>query len=175
MPTERKVRMVEELRDLISRASVAVSAEYRGLTVAQMTALRRKLRDAGGELHVVKNTLASIAADQAGRGEFKELLKGPTAVLFGFDDPVAPVKTLIEHLRSERLEVPITAGWIEGRVLGPEEVRSLATLPSREELIGQVAARLQSPLYNLAMLLQATIREFAGLIDARARQLEEAA
>mgnify|MGYP001361127352 CR=1 FL=1 len=175
MPTERKVRMVEELRDLIARSSVAVSTEYRGLTVAQMTQLRRVLRNAGGELHVVKNTLASIAADQAGRGEFKELLKGPTAVVFGFDDPVAPVKALIEHLRAERLEVPITAGWLEGRVLTPEEVRSLATLPSREELIGQVAAKLQSPLYNLAMLLQATVREFAGLIDARARQLEEAA
>lgn len=172
MPTPRKVQMVAEIRDQMARAQVAVAADYRGLTVAQLTKLRRALRPAGAELHVMKNTLASLAAEEAGRPEFKELLRGPTAIAFGFADPVAPVKALLEALRAERLQVTILGGWLEGRVLDPKEVEGLATLPSREQLVANVVGKLQSPLYTFAGLLQSTIRNFAGLVDARIRQLE---
>ncbi|MCC6382556.1 MAG: 50S ribosomal protein L10 [Dehalococcoidia bacterium] len=172
MPTARKVAMLAEIRDRMQRASIAISADYRGLSVAQLTELRRILRPANVEVKVVKNTLAAMAAEQAGRPEMQQILEGPTAIAFGFGDPVAPVKALTEHLRARRMQVTIHGGWLEGRVLNRAEVESIATLPSREQLIADVVGKLQSPLYNLAGLLQASIRNFAGLVEARANQLE---
>ncbi len=172
MPTPRKAAMLAEVKDRMERASIAISADYRGLTVAQLTELRRALRPANVEVKVVKNTLAAMAAEQAGRPEMSKLLEGPTALAFGFGDPIAPVKLLTEHLRAKRLTVNIHGGWLEGQVLNRAGVESLATLPSREQLIADVVGKLQSPLYNLAGLLQASMRNFAGLIEARANQLE---
>ncbi len=172
MPTPRKAAMLAEVKDRMERASIAISADYRGLTVAQLTELRRALRPANVEVKIVKNTLAAMAAEQAGRPEMSKLLEGPTALAFGFGDPIAPVKLLTEHLRAKRLTVTIHGGWLEGQVLNRAGVESLATLPSREQLIADVVGKLQSPLYNLAGLLQASMRNFAGLIEARANQLE---
>ncbi len=173
MPTPRKVAMLQEIKDGMARAVVAISADYRGLTVAQLTDLRRALRPANVEVKNVKNTLAAMAAEQAGRPEMAQLLDGPTALAFGYGDPVAPVKALMEHLRTRRMQIPIHGGWLEGKVLDRAEVESLATLPSREQLVANVVGTLQGPLYNFAGLLRASIRNFAGLVDSRARQLEE--
>lgn len=173
MPTPRKVEMLAEIKDRMARAAIMISADFRGLTVAQLTDLRRALRPANVEVKVVKNTLASMAAEQAGRPEMAQLLDGPTALAFGFGDPVAPVKALAEHLRARRLQLNILGGWIEGKVLTRAEVESLATLPSREQLVADIVGKLQSPLYNFAGLLQASIRNFAGLVEARANQLEQ--
>ena len=175
MPTPRKVEMLAEIKDRMARASIAISADYRGLTVAQLTELRRALRPAGAEVKVVKNTLASMAAQQAGRAEMAEILSGPTAIAFGLGDPIAPVKALVEHLRARRMQLNIYGGWLEGKVLSRAEVESLATLPSKEQLIADVVGKLQSPLYNFAGLMQASMRNFAGLVEARAKQLEGAA
>ncbi len=175
MPTPRKVEMLAEIKDRMERASIAISADYRGLSVAQLTDLRRALRPANVEVKVVKNTLAVMAASQAGRPEMSELVQGPTAVAFGFGDPIAPAKALAEHLRARRMQLTILGGWLEGKILNRAEVESLATLPSKEQLIADVVGKLQSPLYNFAGLLQASIRNFAGLVEARARQLEETA
>jgi len=175
MPTPRKVAMLAEIKDRMERASIAISADYRGLSVAQMTDLRRALRPANVEVKVVKNTLAAMAAEQAGRSEMSQLVTGPTALALGFGDPIAPVKALTEFIRARRLTITIHGGWLEGRVLDRAELESLATLPSREQLIANVIGKLQSPLYNFAGLLQASIRNFAGLVEARAKQLEEQA
>lgn len=174
MPTPRKVAMLAEIKDRMERASVAISADVRGLTVAQLTDLRRALRPANSEVNIVKNTLAAMAATQAGRPEMAELLTGPTALAIGFGDPVAPVKALTEHLRARRMTLEIHGGWLEGKILTRAEVESLATLPSKEQMIADVVGKLQSPLYNFAGLLQASIRNFAGLVEARAKQLEAA-
>lgn len=175
MPTPRKVEMLAEIKDRMERASIAISADYSGLTVSQITELRRALRPADVEVKVVKNTLATMAAEQAGRPEMAQILTGPTALAIGFGDPVAPVKALTEHLRAKRLALTIHGGWLEGKVLTAAEVESLATMPSREQLIADVVGKLQSPLYNLAGLLQASMRNFAGLVEARATQLESQA
>lgn len=175
MPTPRKVAMLEEVKDRLSKATVAIGADYRGLTVAQITEMRRALRPANVEVKVVKNTIAAMAADQAGRPEMKDLLQGPTALAIGFGDPVQPAKLLTEFFRSRRLQVTLHGAWIDGQVVDGKGVEGLATLPSREQLIADVVGKLQSPLYNLAGLLQASIRDFAGLVDARAKQLEGAA
>jgi large subunit ribosomal protein L10 len=172
MPTPRKVAMLAEIKDRMERAQIAISADYRGLSVAQITDLRRALRPANVEVKVVKNTLAAMAAEQAGRPEMSQLVQGPTALAMGFGDPVAPVKALTEFIRARRLTIDIHGGWLEGKVLNRAEVESLATLPSKEQLIADVVGKLQSPLYNLAGLLQASMRNFAGLVEARAKQLE---
>ncbi|MEX0781652.1 MAG: 50S ribosomal protein L10 [Dehalococcoidia bacterium] len=175
MPTPRKVEMLAEIKDRMERASIAIGADFRGLTVAQITELRRALRPANVEVNVVKNTLALRAAEAAGRPEMAQLLTGPTALAIGFGDPIAPVKALTEHLRAKRLTLPLHGGWLEGKILTAAEVESLATMPSREQLIADVVGKLQSPLYNFAGLLQASMRNFAGLVEARANQLESQA
>lgn len=174
MPTPRKVAMLAEVKDRMERASIAVSTDYRGLTVAQITELRRALRPTGAEVKVVKNTLAAMAAREAGRPEMAEIVQGPTALVFGFEDPIGPVKALTEHLRAKRLNIEIHGGWLEGRVLTRPEVESLATMPPKEQLVADVLSKLQAPLYQFSGLLQSTIRNFAGLLDARAKQLESA-
>ncbi|MBI5948636.1 MAG: 50S ribosomal protein L10 [Chloroflexi bacterium] len=175
MPTPRKVAMLAEIKDRMARASIAISADYSGLTVAQITDLRRALRPANVTVNVVKNTIATMAAAEAGRPEMAQILQGPTALAIGFGDPVAPVKLLTEHLRVKRMQLTIHGGWLEGKVLDRAEVESLATLPSKEQLVADVVGKLQSPLYNFAGLLQSTIRNFAGLVEARANQLEGSA
>ncbi len=175
MPTPRKVAMLAEIKDRMERASIAIGADFSGLTVAQLTDLRRALRPANVDVNIVKNTLAAMAATEAGRPEMAELLSGPTALAIGFGDPIAPVKALTEHLRARRLTLNIHGGWLEGQVLTRTELEGLATLPSKEQLITDVVAKLQSPLYNFAGLMQSTIRNFAGLVEARANQLEGAA
>ena len=174
MPTPRKVAMLAEIQDRMSRASIAISADYRGMTVAQITELRRALRPAGAEVKVVKNTLALMAAKGAGRENMADIVQGPTALAIGYDDPIAPVKALTEHLRARRLNIDIHGGWLEGKVLSRAEVESLATMPPKEQLIADVVGKIQSPLYNFAGLLQSTMRNFAGLVEARANQLEAA-
>ena len=133
------------------------------------------MRPANVEVKVVKNTLATMAAEQAGRPEMAQILSGPTALAIGFGDPVAPVKLLTEHLRARRMQLTIHGGWLEGKVLSQSEVESLATLPSKEQLLLDVIGKLQSPLYNFAGLMQASMRNFAGLLEARATQLESQA
>lgn len=175
MPTPRKAAMLAEMKDRMERASIAISADYRGLTVAQLTELRRALWPTGAQVNIVKNTLAAMAAKEAGREEMAEIVQGLTALAIGFDDLIAPVKALTEHLRAKRLTIEIHGGWLEGKVLSRAEVESLATMPSKEQLIADVVGKLQSPLYNFAGLMQASMRNFAGLVDARAAQLEASA
>jgi large subunit ribosomal protein L10 len=174
MPTPRKVAMLAEIQDRMSRASIAISADYRGLTVAQITDLRRAMRPSGAEVKVVKNTLALMAAKAAGRENMADIVQGPTALTIGFDDPIAPVKAFTEHLRAKRLNIEVHGGWLEGKVLTRAEVESLATMPSKEQMLADFIGKMQSPLYNFAGLMQSTIRNFAGLVDARATQLEAA-
>jgi large subunit ribosomal protein L10 len=166
--------MLAEIQDRMSRASIAISADYRGLTVAQITELRRAMRPSGAEVKVVKNTLALMAAKAAGRENMADIVQGPTALTIGFDDPIAPVKAFTEHLRARRLNIDIHGGWLEGKVLTRAEVESLATMPSKEQMLADFIGKMQSPLYNFAGLMQSTIRNFAGLVDARAAQLEAA-
>src|SRR5262245_51198877 len=103
MPTPRKEQMLTELTDRIARSQIAISADYRGMKVAQLTDLRRALRPANVEVKVLKNTVASMAATQAGHPEMAKIFQGPTAVAFGMGDPIAPVKLLTEFIRQRRL------------------------------------------------------------------------
>ncbi len=174
MPTPRKAAMLVDLKDRMERSSIAISAEYRGLTVAQLTELRRALRPANVEVKVVKNTVASMAAAQAGHPKMAEIFQGPTAVAFGYGDPIAPVKLLTEYMRTRRVQLNILGGYLQGTVLNRAGVEGLATMPSKEQLIADFVGKLQSPLYGFAGLMNAPITQFARLLNARAEQLEGA-
>lgn len=173
MPAAKKVALVADIKQDLERAEVAISSDHSGLDVQAFQALRRALGSSDVRVRVVKNSLTKLAAEEAGRPEMAELLQGPTTLTLGYGDPVAPARLLMEYLREARLDLPIHGGWLEGRVLSPAEVEELSKTPSRDELIAQIAGKLRSPVQNLAGLLQATLRDFNGLIEARANQLEE--
>jgi large subunit ribosomal protein L10 len=175
LPTQRKIEQVAELEEIISRSTVAIGGDYRGLTVADMGALRRKMREAGIEVKVVKNTLLERAAAAQGQPDLVQVAKGPTAVLFGSGDGVNEAKAITEFIRATRSTFALYGGYAEGRILDAAQVQELATLPGKGALLSQLMGALQSPIANLAGLLSATLREFAGLVDARANQLESQA
>ena len=173
MPAERKVALVADIKKDIERAEVVIGTDHSQLDVAEFQALRRALRPADVKVRVVKNSLAALAAKEAGRPEVAEILKGPTTLTFGFGDPVAPARQLMAHLEGARLELPIHGGWLDGNVLNASEIAELAKIPSKEELLAGIIGKLRSPISNLHSLLSTTMRDFSGLIEARATQIEE--
>ena len=172
MPTAKKAETVAELQDLVARSTVAISANYPGLSVAEMTVLRRRMRDVGVETKVVKNTLLRLAAHQAGKPKLVEIVQGPTALMFGFADPNDPARVITEYIRTSRSTLTLVGAYLDGQTLPASGVAELATLPTRPQLLSQFMGGLQSPLATLAGLISGTLREFASLVDARATQLE---
>jgi large subunit ribosomal protein L10 len=175
MPNPKKIETVKELTDVLSRSKVVIGADYRGLSVAEITNLRRQLREAGVELHVVKNTLFLRAAEAAGVPELAELAEGPTALVIGFDDPLVPVKSVVEYQRTARNTFAARKAYLDGQIVPASQLSQLATLPPKDVMLAEIAGALQSPVVTFAYLIQAAVQEFAGLIDARAQQLEGAA
>ena len=173
MPTEKKVQAVAELKELAQNASIIVGAEYRGLSVKDMTNLRRQLREAGVEAHVVKNRLFQLAVQQAGIEAAGALVEGPTLVIFGSGDIVAPSKAIADYARTARNTFAPRKVFMDGQLVDGKVVGELASLPSREELIGKLAGAFVSPVQQLANILNDSIQSFARLVDARASQLEE--
>jgi large subunit ribosomal protein L10 len=174
MPTEKKIETVRELTEVLTRSTVVIGAEYRGLSVAETTALRRQLRDAGIEMHVIKNTLFQRAAEAAGKADMARLAEGPTALVIGFGDALAPIKTVVEYQRTARNSFAARSAYMDGSIVPGNQLSELASLPPKETLIAQVAGALQSPITTFVYLMQATLQEFSGLLDARAAQVEAA-
>lgn len=172
MPTARKQVEIDELSDMVGRSVVAISTSYRGMSVSDMTAMRRRMRESGVDVRVVKNTLLRIASERAGKPALATIADGPTAIIFGYDDIGAPAKAITEYLRAARIAMTITAAYLDGEVMAAAQVAELANLPNRETLLAQFVGGLQSPIQTFAGLLVGVVREFAGLIDARASQLE---
>ncbi len=173
---EKKPEIVDQVSEKLSRSEIVVVTDYRGLTVSQITELRSKLRQYGVEYHVVKNTLASFAADKVGKGELSEFLKGPTAIAFGYDDAVQAPKVLLEYQKSaEEATLKIKGGLLGDKLVTEQEISALAKLPPREELIAKVVGLLQSPISGLVTVLNGNLRGLACVLQARAKQLEEGA
>jgi large subunit ribosomal protein L10 len=173
LPTEKKVAQVEEIKELITGAEITIATAYQGIRVADQVELRAKLSEAGAQMRVVKNTLLRIAAQQAGLAQFAELAEGPTALVVGRDEPISAAKALTEWLRAHpTAPVRIRRAVVGGELVDEGYVRDLATVPPREELLARLAGSLVGQVVQLLGLMQATTREFAGLIEARAAQLE---
>jgi large subunit ribosomal protein L10 len=173
MPTQRKIETVGELADRIGRSTLAVAASYLGLTVVEMGALRRQLREAGVELRVIKNSLFRLAAEQAGRSEMADLADGPTAIAFAYGDIVAPARALSDYVRTARNAFALRNAFAEGQCLSARDLEDVGRLPSREILIGHVAGAVQAPVVRLSYLLSASlVNQAATLLDSSLRQLQ---
>jgi len=174
MRRPEKEAQVELIQEKLSQAQAVVLADYRGLTVDEMTELRKKLRDAGVEFRVVKNTLARLAVRKANIEGLDSHLEGPTAMAFGDKDPVAPAKVLHTFARGHK-NLELKMGLLENKILSRQELEALATLPAREVLLTQLAGVMQAPLRNLGMVLSAPIRNMAYTLEAvRKKQAQEA-
>jgi large subunit ribosomal protein L10 len=170
---EEKALVVSEIKEKFQQASGVVLADYRGLTVAQVTQLRTQLRQAGVEYRVMKNTLVRRAANEVGVEGLDPYLEGPTAFAFSAD-PVAPAKILTEFVKTNKLKTfSIKGGVLEGKVINPEGVKALADLPSREVLLGMVLRGIQAPLAGMANVLQGPIRKMGYALE-EVRKLKEA-
>jgi len=168
-----KVAAVEVIVEELNQASMAILTDYRGLSVAQLADLRRQLRASQVELHIVKNTLARLAAQKTGKEALLPALVGPTAMAVGSGDPALMTKTLTDVIRTQRLGMTIRAALLGDRLLSTAEVNTLATLPSRETLIAQVVGTIQAPIAGLVGVLSGTLQSLVGVLDARRQQMEE--
>jgi large subunit ribosomal protein L10 len=169
MPRAEKEAKVRELTERFKNSEGAMFTDFRGLTVKDVTDLRRSLRGADATFAVVKNTLTKIAAKDAGLEDVLDLLEGPTAIAFISHDSVAGAKAVLEVAkRFPTLEVK--GAIIDRKVLGAEEARALATLDSREVSVAKIAGMLQAPLARMAYLLQAPLQRIAYVLAERGRQ-----
>lgn len=174
MEKAQKERVVAELTEQLQQASTLLVADYRGLSMSEIDALRTEVLKHGATFRVVKNTLTRRAAEAAGQDALLALLEGPTAIAFleSEGDPVAVAKALSEAARTSRVLV-IRGGLLEGRPISEQEVEDLAKLPPADVLRGQVLGAILGPLHAIAGLINAPLQNLYGLIEARIEQLEQ--
>ena len=153
---EQKKQVVAQLVETLKSAQAGVLVDYRGITVEQDTQLRAKLREAGVEYKVVKNTLTRFAAKEVGFEALDEQLNGPTALAISTTDAVAPAE-VISDFAKEVEALQIKAGFVDGKVISLDEVKTLASTPSREVLIAKIMGSLNAPISKLVRTLQALV------------------
>lgn len=176
MPNAKKELMVSELKALITESKGAVLTDYRGLTVAEVTSLRRKLRPLGAEYHVVKNTLFRIAAGEEVSNTMGDLLTGPTAIVFAKQDVVASTTVMVDFLRELRKpEITLKGGWIDGKLYNVDQMTSISKLPAKEVIIGQLIGSLNAPASNFVGTLNNIIGDFVRTVQAIADKRSEQA
>lgn len=171
MKQAEKAAVVDELKTGLAGATVAMLADPRGLSVSDLTELRKLLRQQGVALRVVKNTLARLAVTGTELQELKPHLVGPTAIVYGKGDPTAPAKLLASFIKTKSA-FQIKAGFAEGRVLVSQEVMALADLPPREVLAARLAGILQFPLRGLVAVLSGPLRSLLMVLEAVRQQKE---
>jgi len=175
VPTERKIEDVDEMREWMAKCTIAISADITSMGVSAMTDVRRALRGQGVHFQVVKNRLAHLAAEAAGRGMIKDIVEGPTVMAYGFDDPVGPAKALAGYIKDNRSPLSIRGGVMGDRTLTAQEVDALASLPPREELIARLMSRIQSPVSGLVNVLQGPITGLARVLQQHVANSQELA
>lgn len=166
MPKPEKVQAVKEFVEKIRKSKGFVFTTYMGLDAEQMASLRRRLKQEGTELKVIKNTLFARALEEVGyNGGLTNRLRGPLAVVFGYDDPISAPKAIHKLRKDYEVLTPLW-GIIEGQLYESQQLEILATLPPKEELLGQVAGYLLAPVYNLVGLINAVLWEFTAILEA---------
>jgi large subunit ribosomal protein L10 len=165
MPTERKTTIVADLTDKFSRMQLAMVADYRGLTVAEMAELRQKMRESGAEIMVAKNTLIRLAARETGHQALEPLLDGPTALTLAYDDIAKVAKDLNDYVKASP-KFTLRGGLLGHSLITADGLKEVAKIPSRIEVLGQIVGGLQSPLAGLLGILDAPARDLVGVINA---------
>lgn len=173
MPRPEKVSEVAELEARLNKAQAVILTDFRGLTVAEITALRGKLREVGAEYRVVKNRLMGIAGKAAGLPDLGGMLEGPTAAAFATGDPVAAAKAIQEFIRQTR-KLSVKGSIVSGQVYNEARTRTLAELPGRQELLARAVGSIAAPLAGLAGVLSALPRNLVYALD-QIRQKQSAA
>jgi large subunit ribosomal protein L10 len=172
MPTEKKQKIIASLEQIFAQCNSGIMTDYRGLKTPDVVALRRKLRENGIEFHIVKNTLARIAAKNNNKEQLHDLFEGPMAVVFVKGDISKAAKLLTEHITTAKLAMSVKGGFLGAKLLTPKEVSVIATLPSREILLGKVMGGVQGPLYALMNQVNAPLRGLMTVLQGRMKQLE---
>lgn len=162
---EIKKQQVEEVKQKFEKAESIVFYDYRGLTVQEVSELRNDFRDAGIEYKVIKNNILRRAVKENNIEGLDEILTGPTAAAIGYDDPVSGAKVLVNFIKKVK-KTEIKVGILNGKVVNIDEIKQLANLPSREELLGKLAGSLNAPIAGLAMALNAIPSGFARALSA---------
>ena len=165
MATDSKVQLVEEFAAKLATAKAAFIADYRGLNVDQVNELRGKLRDAGVEYRVVKNTLLRLAAKGTDFECLSEYLQGPTAIAIAQEDPVAPAKVLSDYAKDSKF-FELKTAVLEGKILNEAEIKALAELPSREVLLAKMLGSINAPVSNFVGVLAAVPRSLVQVLGA---------
>ncbi len=166
---ERKQEVVSELENFFKDGKVAIVTDLSGLTVAEITRVRRKLDKDNAKCRVAKNTLVKLATANGEFSAIKELAKGPSAIVVGYDDPAQPAKSVVDLLKAIK-KGKVRGGVLEGRVMTSDEVKALAELPSKEQLLSSIMGGLDSGARNIAGILEAVIRDIAVLAEEVAKK-----
>jgi len=169
MPTTEKEQLVEAIKDRFAGAQTILLADYRGLSVKELEELRVKLREAGAELTIYKNSLTEIAMRELALPSMAEYLSGPTAFIFSGEDPVAPAKALTTFAKVHQA-LELKAGLVENQVVDAAAVKAIAMLPSREELIAKLLGTMLNPIIGFARVLNGPTEAFARTVQAVADQ-----
>jgi large subunit ribosomal protein L10 len=168
VPTQEKIEAIEELRRRLDGVKTVLLTEYRGLTVQQLSDLRKQLRAVSAEYKVVKNRLAKIAVSASELGVLASQLRGPVALVVSREDPVAVAKTLSTFARTNQA-FTIKGGYVDGQLMAPDGLKALAELPSKDALRAQLVGAISGPLTQLVSLLQAPQRELAYVLAERGK------
>ncbi len=174
MPTEKKQKIIDNLEQIFAQSNSGIMTDYRGLKTSEVVALRRKLREAGIEYHVIKNTLARMAATKSGKDQITGSFEGPIAIAFIKGDISKSAKILSDHITTTKLAMTIKGGFLGNQFLTAAQVATIATLPPKEVLIGRVMGGIQGPLYALLNQINAPLRGLAIVLQGRIKQLEGA-
>ena len=166
-----KQAIVAELTEKLQHAAAGVLVDYKGITVAEDTALRAEMRKNGVEYAVVKNTLTRFAVKNAGLEELSSVLEGTTSLAVSATDPAAPAKVVCDFAKKMNgAKFTVKAGFVDGKVIGVDEIKALAELPSKEVLLSMLLSAMQGPVRGLAVSLDATISGLARALQAVADQ-----
>jgi large subunit ribosomal protein L10 len=164
---QEKERQVAEIKEKFNNAKAAIVTDYRGINVADMTDLRKQLRDAGVEYKVLKNTFVKIATEDMELGDLNEALQGPTAIAFSYDDAVTAAKILSEFSKEHDLKLPkIKAGVLEGKFINVDQVVDLANLPPKDVLLSMVLRTMQAPITSFVRANNSIITKLLYALNA---------
>lgn len=167
-----KARVIDDLKDRFSRAKAVVFADYKGMTVAEMSELRKQLKDSSVEFRVVKNTLARIASRDTDIAVAEDIFHDPVGVAIGYDDPVSAVKKVLEFIKTNE-KLAVKGAVVEGKLCEENEIKEIALLPAKETLLATLAGTFQAPAGSLARALAATVNSFGYALAAIKEKKEQ--
>ena len=176
MPTQQKRDRVQDIKARLERSTIAMTTNYSGISVNEMVELRRAMRKGGVDFTIVKNTLLSLAADEANKPQIREIVQGPVAIALGYDDPAIAAKAVADYIRTARSPLAILGAVMgDGAPMSAVEVTKLASLPPKDQLLAMLLGQMQAPIARLLSVLNGPLQNLDNLLQARVRQLESEA